>query len=286
MIEQMPGTAPGFITEIEGKPVYAVPGVPWEMQEMVSGTVLPDLMRRSGQTAVLRSRVLRTWGQSESGLAEMLHERFAELDTIGNPTIAFLASGIDGLKVRITARADSEEEAERILDEEVAILRPILMHLVFSERDWTMEEEVIDLLRERGLTMATAESMTGGLIAARITDAPGSSDVFRGGVVSYASDVKFDVLGVPEGPVVSEEAARAMAQGACKVLGADVAVSVTGVAGPDEQEGKPVGTVCMGTCVDGVPEAVTIRFPGDRLRIKQFACISVLSLLRQRLLRD
>ena len=115
---------------------------------------------------------------------------------------------------------------------------------------------------------------------------PGASDVFRGSIVSYANDVKFEVLGVPRGPVISEEAAVAMAEGACRILGADVSVAVTGVAGPEKQEGQPVGTVWLATCVDGEAAALPVRLPGDRERIRQFATISVLNLLRQRLLAD
>jgi nicotinamide-nucleotide amidase len=289
IIEQMPGTAPGLICPLtvdgEEKLIFAVPGVPWEMQEMVAGTVIPRLRALMGETAVIRSRVVRTWGHSESGIAEMLHDRITELDGIGNPTLAFLASGVEGLKVRITAKAPTEDEAERILAAEVDVVAPILGALVFSTRDWSMEEELIDLLRAQGRTLATAESVTGGLIAARITDVPGASDVFRGSIVSYASEVKFDVLGVPAGPVVSEEAALAMAEGACRVLGATCAVSATGVAGPDEQEGQRVGTVWLGVCVDGVAEAHVVRLPGDRRRVRDFACISALQLLRTRLLQ-
>jgi nicotinamide-nucleotide amidase len=141
----------------------------------------------------------------------------------------------------------------------------------------------LGLCRERGLTLATAESLTGGLIASRLTAVPGASDVFRGSVVSYASEVKVDVLGVPPGPVISEEAACAMALGACRVLGADVSVAVTGVAGPSPQEGQPVGTVWMATCVGGEAAAIPMRLPGDRERVRQFSTISVLNLLRQRL---
>ena len=112
----------------------------------------------------------------------------------------------------------------------------------------------------------------------------GASDVFRGSVVSYASEVKHDLLGVPAGPVVSDESAMAMAEGACRVLGCDVAVSVTGVAGPDTQEGMPVGTVFLGLYLDGEAESTMIRLPGDRARIRQFATISVLDWLRRRLL--
>ena len=160
-IPQQPGTAPGLICPIGDKVIFAVPGVPYEMQEMVAGTVVPDLQRRAGVTAVIRSRVLRTWGQSESGLAEMLAPRFEELDQSGHCTIAFLASGMEGLKVRITAKAETEAEAEAVLDDEVELLRGVLGELIFSENDESMEEVVLQLLRERGLTMATAESVTG-----------------------------------------------------------------------------------------------------------------------------
>jgi nicotinamide-nucleotide amidase len=283
-IPQQPGTAPGLICPIGDKVIFAVPGVPYEMQEMVAGTVVPDLQHRAGVTAVIRSRVLRTWGQSESGLAEMLAPRFEELDQSGKCTIAFLASGMEGLKVRITAKAETEAEAHAVLDDEVELLRGVLGELIFSENDESMEEVVLKLLRERSLTMATAESVTGGLIASRLTDVPGASEVFRGSIVSYASDVKFDVLGVPEGPVVSAEAAEAMAVGACRVLGADVALAVTGVAGPDEQEGMPVGTVFLAIAEGEQAQSVTVRLPGDRARVRQFSTISVLDLLRRSLL--
>ncbi len=147
-----------------------------------------------------------------------------------------------------------------------------------------MEVVVLELLRQRGMTLAVAESMTGGLICSRLTEAPGTSDVLKGGVVSYFSEVKFDVLDVPEGPVVSAEAATAMAEGVRRLLKADVGISVTGVAGPDEQDGQPVGTVFLGLAVGDEVEAVHIKLPGDRRRIREFACISLLDLLRRRLL--
>ena len=291
LIAQMPGTAPGLVCPVPdpadpdgpGKVIFAVPGVPYEMQEMVAGTVIPELRRRSGDLSSIRSRVLRTWGQSESGLAEQLAPYHEELEASGHCTLAWLASGMEGLKLRLTAKAATEAEADAILEREVALLQDLLGDLVFSVDDEPMEQVILDLCRAQGLTLATAESVTGGLIASRLTNIPGASDVFRGSVVSYASEVKFDVLGVPRGPVISEEAAVAMAEGACQVLGADVSVAVTGVAGPDRQEGQPVGSVWMATCVDGEAAAVPIRLPGDRERIRQFATISVLSLLRARL---
>ena len=280
---QMPGTAPGLICPVGEKVIYAVPGVPYEMQEMVTGSVLPDLRARAGVTAVIRSRTLRTWGQSESGLAELLADRITELDDLGNPTLAFLASGIEGLKVRITAKAADDEAAAAILDDEEARIRALIGDLVFGVDDDTMESVVVDLLRKEELTLAVAESLTGGLISNRLTDPAGASEVFLGGVVSYASEVKFDLLDVPEGPVVCAEAAEAMAEGVRKLLKADVGISATGVAGPTEQEGQPVGTVFLGIALGDHVESVSTRLPGDRRRIREFSTITLLNLLRQRL---
>jgi nicotinamide-nucleotide amidase len=284
VMAQQPGTAPGLICPVGEKVIYAVPGVPYEMREMVTGTVIPDLRRRAGTPAVIRSRVLRTWGQSESGLAELLAAHIEDLDRSGHCTLAFLASGVEGLKIRATAKAPSVEEAEAVLDAEVEQLCELLGDLVFSIDDRSMEEVVIGMLRERGLTLATAESVTGGLVAARLTAVPGASDVFRGGVVAYASDVKFEVLGVSRGPVVRDEAAIEMAEGVCRLLGADCAVALTGVAGPTEQEGVPVGTVFLAVTVEGDTVCNMVRLPGDRERIRQFAAISVLAMLRRALL--
>jgi nicotinamide-nucleotide amidase len=280
------GTAPGLVCELsDGKVVYAVPGVPYEMQKMVQEHVLPDLLRRSGDAAAIVSRSLKTWGTSESGLAEMIAHRLDALDAAGgNPTIAFLARGIEGLVVRITAKAGSEHDARALVETEEKELRTILGDLVFAVDDETMEHAVLARLRARGWTLGVAESLTGGLIGARIVNVPGASEVFRGAVVGYATDVKRSLLGVDAPVVVSEDAARQMAEGAQRALGADVGIAVTGVAGPAEQDGVAVGTVCFGLALPGVPtEAVSTRLPGDRERLRQFSTISLLNLLRQRL---
>ena len=282
-IPQMPGTAPGLVCPVGEKVVYAVPGVPYEMRIMLEGAVLPDLKRRAGVSSVIRSRTLRTWGTSEARLGELCADRIAALEDTGRATIAFLASGIEGLKVRVTAKAESEEAVARVLDEEEAHLRRILGDLVFGVDGETMEKVVLGLLGERGLTLAVAESVTGGMAAMRLTAVPGASAVFRGGVVAYASEVKRDLLGVPRGPVVSLDAARAMAAGAAARLGADVGLATTGVAGPEGQEGHAPGTVFLGLHRNGEGEAHEVRLPGDRERIRQYAVIALLNLLRLRL---
>src|SRR4051794_4072902 len=282
--DPQPGTAPGLIAPIGDKVLYAVPGVPYEMQEIITKAVLPDLRARSGETAAIVSRTLRTWGESESGLAELLADRIRFLDGVGNPTIAFLASGIEGLKLRITAKAGDEATAHELLAAEEAELRALLGPLVFGIDDESMEHAVGVLLDAHGLTLGLAESISGGLMGARITDVAGASGFFRGSIVSYDSNVKFDLLDVPEGPVVSAEAATAMAEGARRVLKSDVGLSVTGVAGPAEQDGQPVGTVFIGLALDDHTESVELRLPGDRRRIREFTVISAFNLLRQRLL--
>ncbi len=289
-LPQQPGTAPGLRCPVTVRAddgstiermIYAVPGVPYEMKEMVEGFILDDLVARSGEQAVIRSRVLRTWGTSESGLAEILADRIVELDEIGNPTIAFLASGVEGLKVRITAKATDEPAAVAMLDAEQAVLEPLIGHLVFGYDDDNMEAVVVRALIERGLTVSVAESLTGGYVAGRIASVPGASATFTGGVVAYDPRIKFQLLGVPEGPVVTEEAAVAMAEGVRRAMGTDIGLATTGVAGPDESEGKPVGTVCLAVASDEGAVATTVRLPGDRERIRQFSAITLLDLLRR-----
>ncbi|MCU1456702.1 MAG: competence/damage-inducible protein CinA-like protein [Actinomycetia bacterium] len=275
------GTAPGLLCSVGDKVVYAVPGVPYEMQLMVEQTVLPDLLARSGEKSAIVSRSLKTWGTSESGLAEMIADR-VEAQT--NPSIAFLARGIEGIVVRITAKARTREEAEALIVPEEAALREVLGDLVFGVDDETMEFVVLRTLEERGWTLGVAESLTGGMIGGRIANVAGASRTFRGTVGCYATDVKRTLLGVTAEHVVSEEAAKQMAVGVQRVLGSDVGISVTGVAGPDEQDDQPVGTVWFGFALPGhEPEAVSNRLPGDRERVRQFSTISLMNMLRQRL---
>lgn len=207
----------------------------------------------------------------------------------GTVTIAFLASGIEGMKVRLTARAGDADGARDLLDAEEREVRSVLDtafgDIVFGVDDVSMEQAVAALLIGRGLTLGVAESLTGGLVAARLVDVPGASGWFRGGVVAYDPTVKFSVLGVPEGPVVTEDAAVAMAEGARRVLGSDVSIGITGVAGPDPQEEIPPGTVFVGLSLPGgATSARRLRFSGDRARVRQFSAISALDFLRRTLL--
>ncbi|MDG1988493.1 MAG: CinA family nicotinamide mononucleotide deamidase-related protein, partial [Acidimicrobiales bacterium] len=188
-IDQMPGTAPGLVCPVGApssghadgdgddspKVMYAVPGVPWEMHQMVEGTILPDLKRRAGISSVIRSRTLRTWGRSESGLAEDLADEIDRIDRDGGATIAFLASGMEGLKVRLTAKAATDAEVDALLADGEARVRAIAGPIVFGVDDQTMESVVLDLLVAQGLRLATAESLTGGMIGTRLTEVPGSS---------------------------------------------------------------------------------------------------------------
>lgn len=310
VIEQRLGTAPGLICELaprspsDGrKVVYAVPGVPYEMKEMIERAVLPDLARRAGEPAVILSRTLRTWGMTESGLAETIAAR---VDAQTNPTIAFLASGIEGIKVRITAKAPTTDAARELVDAEAAQLLDILGDVVFSANDEPMEAAVAHELTRLGLTLGVAESLTGGLVASRLVAVAGASEWFRGAVVAYDSSVKRSILGVDDGPVVSEAAAVQMARGVAAAVGSSVGLALTGVAGPDAAEGHAPGTVCIGwwladtvgaadtadtagaanaraALADGRSGAVTVSLPGDRERVRQYATITALDLLRREL---
>ncbi|HEY5267452.1 MAG TPA: competence/damage-inducible protein A [Acidimicrobiales bacterium] len=293
IIPQTRGTAPGLICMVGQKVVYAVPGVPYEMSDMFERAILPDLLERQrsvGESAVIRSRVLRTWGASESALAEAVGERFDALEAGGRVTIAFLASGIEGIKVRITARGDNDEDAQALLGDEEKSVRALIADklgdIIFGVDDESMEDVIAQRLSARGLTLAVAESLTGGLIASRLVNVAGASSWFRGGVVSYASQVKFDLLGVPVGPVVSAEAAVFMASGVRTLLGADVGLSVTGVAGPEEQDGQVAGTVFVGLSIGDSDESVALRLPGDRPRVRAYSAISALDALRRALDRS
>ena len=191
------GTAPGLIIAAPGGLIFALPGVPEEMTAMLDGTVRPRLAAAAGEDRVIVSRLLRTWGSTESRIAEMLGDLFA---ASANPTVAFLASGGE-IKVRLTAQAADVAQAEALIAPVEAEVRRRLGSLVFGADADTVEPVLLRLLEERGWTLGTAESATAGLVAGRFTGVPGASRVFRGAIVAYHEDLKASLLAVP-GPVL------------------------------------------------------------------------------------
>ena len=278
------GTAPGLIVEAGGARLYAVPGVPAEMREMMEATILPELAKETGG-GTIRSRVLRTIGIPEARVAEMLDDLF---EGSSNPTVAYLA-GAGEVRVRLTAKAATRDDAETLIVPIEREVRDRLGAAVFGADAEELEGVVGKLLRERGSHVAVAESLTGGSLCARIVDVPNSSDYFSGGVVAYSASAKRSLLGVPdriiEGPgMVSEECARAMARGVREAFEADVGLSTTGVAGPDPLEGKPAGTVCLGLSAEDLDAARTLRAPGDREQVRRWTEQGALELLRRYLI--
>jgi nicotinamide-nucleotide amidase len=272
------GTAPGIALLHEGTWIFVVPGVPEEMAWLLHHEVLPRLRAVAGIEEAIVSRLLRTWGHSESRVAELLDDLYGSV----NPSIAFLASSGE-IKVRITAKARDDAAARALIVPVEAAVRERLGTSVFGVDDETIESVVLREVEERGWTLGTAESATGGLVAQRLTSVPGASRVFRGSVVAYATDLKASLLGVPEDTldagVVSEETAEAMAEGARRALGVDVAVAVTGSAGPDPQE-REAGTMVLAVATPEGVRGRTLRLPGDRERVRTYASTAALQLIR------
>lgn len=279
LIDNKKGTAPGLDIDLAGKRIFALPGVPAEMGPMLTGHVIPALVAlQGGEVGVLKSRVLRSYGVSESGVAEVLADLY-EAQT--NPTMAFLASGGE-IKIRLTAKAATEAEAEALIAPVEAEVRSRL-DSIFGSDDQTVEQLIFDALHGKKWTIGTAESATGGMIAARITTVPGASNYFRGSIVAYATDLKASLLKVSDETlaegVVSEASAMAMAEGARAALGVDVAVAVTGSAGPDPQE-QEVGTMVVAVATPEKVQAKSFKMPGDRERIRTYTTGAALHLVR------
>ena len=275
------GTAPGFVVEARGALVFALPGVPWEMTAMMDKTVLPMLKERGGEGVIVSRQVL-VIGLGESHTNQKISDIVASQT---NPTIAYLA-GKGQVRVRITARARTDEEADALIEPVEQEIRGRLGAAAIRGSNESIAEAFATAVRERGLMVAVAESLTGGLLAAELTEAEGASDFFVGSVVAYSYKGKQEVVGVDqavlEGPgAVSDETARALAEGAVKLFGADVGLSATGVAGPAEQEGKPVGTIHVAATYNGRTETRRVQGYGDRAQIRQFAVTAALGLGRQ-----
>lgn len=256
------GTAPGFAVTIDGARLFSLPGVPREMQRMLGESVIPALQAMPGLVPVAHSN-LRILGPSEA----LLGQRLAAFMTPGrNPTVGITATG-GLLTVRIVATGATVEAAKAGCEATAAELRPLLGKWLFAEGGGDLPELVLDRLRQRNHSLAVGESCTGGRVAARLVDSAGASDVFVGGVVAYSNASKTAGLGVAaelieQHGAVSEAVATAMAEGARERFGADVAVSITGIAGPGGGSAeKPVGTVCFGLAMAGETRAWTLRIP-------------------------
>ncbi len=284
------GTAPGVRMELLGGVAYALPGVPHEMHAMFTEAVLPDLLKRAGRPAVVVHRVLRTAGMWESAVAEALAPEVDRLEARAegkapNPSIAFLASG-GQTRVRITAHAADREEAERLIAPSERFARQALGAGLYGADDDSLEGVVHRMLQERGETVAVAESLTGGLVAGRLTDTAGASASFRGGVVVYATELKAELLGadVATYGAVAPETAAALAEGVRDRLAATWGLATTGVAGPDEQEGQPVGTLHVGLAGPDGTITRSLRVPaGDRAHVRMLSVVQALDILRRSL---
>jgi nicotinamide-nucleotide amidase len=272
------GTAPGWWVERDGRVIVAMPGPPSEMHRMWEQEVAPELrLRHSG--AVLISRTLKTAGLGEGSVDEMI-SRFSGS---ANPTVGVYARA-DGIHVRLAAKAETEDRARALIEPLEGDIRGALGPSVWGTDDETLESAIGVLLRERGLTLATMESCTGGLLASTITDVPGSSTYFRGGLVSYATEMKIewgvDREVITEHGVISAECAREMATAVRAKLGADVGIGITGVAGPDPQEDRPPGTVHIAVVSESLgAQQVSYQFAQGREAVKRRAVTTALVLL-------
>ncbi len=280
VVPQMKGTAPGLICNVGNKVLYAMPGVPYELEDMLDREVLLDLLKRKGTRETIRSLIVRTWGLSESKLSEILAPEIERLDATEDVTLAFFASRMQGLKVRATAKGRDEAEVNEKLEIEKAILESTLGDYIFGYDSDTMESIVGELLYDKGATLSVAESLTGGLLASKIVSHPGASRYFLGGVVSYAREAKREILGVRDLPVISSEVASDMAAGVSRLFSSDYGLSLTGVAGPDSQEGKEPGTVWIGISAKDDVFARQRFLGGDRERVRWYSAMSALDLLR------
>lgn len=276
------GTAPGLVAELpDGKRIYAVPGVPAEMQEMMRGTILPELGVLAGPATIV-SRTLRSASLGESVVAERLRDLF---EASSNPSVAYLASTSE-VKVRLTAKAATEAEAESLLAPVAAEVCARLGDAVFTVDDEELQEAVGRLLRAAGKTLACAESVTGGGLGARLTSVAGSSDYFLGSAVVYTAGAKRNVLGVSQetidGPgVVSEECVLEMAAGARRLFDSDIGLASTGAAGPEPHAGAAPGTTWIALVADGASHARELRVPGERFRVRRWAEQAGLDLVRR-----
>ena len=276
------GTAPGLILEKDGKIAILLPGPPVELKPMFTEEVYPYLRKK--QPEIIYSQVVKICGIGESQVAEDIQDM---IQAQTNPTIAPYAK-IGEVHLRITAKASDEKEGKKLIKPVVRELKRRFGRNIFAtEAEKTLEEAVVDMLRDQQLTLALAESCTGGEIAARIVNVPGASQVFTHGFVTYSNRAKRKCLGVKKATLklegaVSAKCAKEMAKGGCNAAEADICLSITGLAGPDGgTKETPVGTVFMGCCYNGKVVTREFHFTGNRTKIRQQATAHALAFLRE-----
>lgn len=278
------GTAPGQWIETNGRLIVLLPGPPGELKALFASECIPRL-QRSLPAQAIRTRCYRVSGMGESDLDHLISPVYSKYV---NPATTILA-GVGDIQVHLRARSATAEEAERLLDEAGRPIEELLGDRIYSRNGDSLEAVLGAMLRDRNATLSVAESCTGGLLGERITSVPGSSDYFLGGFLAYTSRMKTELLGVEAELIeryteVSEEAARAMAEGARSRTGSTYSLSVTGEAGPESSSGAPPGTVFVGLAAPGEsPQARRFQVPGDRHRVRSFAAQSALDLLRRKL---
>lgn len=283
------GTAPGFVVELDGRPIWALPGVPWELKALFDQHVAPDVLERTGGQASV-TRIVHVTGMGESRVAEALADVEARAVAEGIE-VAYLATGTE-IQVKLTAFGDDRDDAwssaQDWLDEVVEVLG---LRVAGTDTS-SVEEAVHELLLSAGVTVAAAESATAGLVCSRLSEVPGSSETFRGGAVVYATESKVDVLGVDAAlldahPAVSEPVTAALATKVRELYGSDYGVATTGSAGPVPQDGVEVGTCVWAVCgPDGRVEVTTRMIPGDRETVRNRLASAAMDALRRRLLAD
>lgn len=264
------GTAPGLICPVGNQVLYALPGVPQEMKEMVERAVLPDLRRRAGSDSVMVSRTLRSWGESESGLAERLAPVIERLDREPGVTLAFLASGVEGIRIRLTAKApDRVSGAGRIADVESEITTLLGRH-IFSSDDESMEEVVLRQLASQGLRLGIADAVTGGLLSHRIESGfdriPEARSIFVGAVVGAAAH--------------EEDGVESMAGRVARTLEGNLGLALLAEIQPSAESGRTVGVLQVGIHRNGQSQSTEVRLPANPDQLRRFACISALNVLR------
>lgn len=280
------GTAPGLILEKDGKAAILLPGPPGELKPLFERAVVPYLKKL--QPEVIRSQMLKICGHGESQVEDKLLDL---IDKQTNPTIATYAKTAE-VHLRVTAKADSEEEAKRILKPVVKEIKNRFGDDIYTTKEEeTLEMAVVRLLTKHELTVTTAESCTGGLIAGRLVNVPGASGVFREGFITYSNKAKRKILDVSKSTLkkygaVSEQTAKEMATGGVFATDADVCIAVTGIAGPDSEGEKPVGLVYIACYMKDKVKVEEYHFKGNREKIREQSVVKALDLLRRSILAN